>query len=154
MKINKGIVKNINRKILAGGLALTLFASVGCTSKTDMNYRTDENGYIVGIDGNVSKSILSSCFFCKVKNNITADEYYTIYRLYTAVGHETFNKKVDLFTNQVLTSENFEITDGYSVTSYLNALNKTKDEYTEEELKEFVDEYASTKEKNKELVKE
>ena len=155
MKINKGIIKNINRKILAGGLALTLISSVGCTIKTDMKYRTDENGYIVGIDGSISKGFLSNCYFCKVKNNITEVEYYTILKKQPVfTDRATFHKKYDLFTNQELTNENFEITDECSVTNYLNAINKIKDEYTEEELKEFVDEYASTKEKNKELVKD
>ena len=62
MKFSKGTVKNINKKLLAGTLALTILATglTGCVSIKDIKYTTNEQGYVQGIEGAVSYKIL--CF--------------------------------------------------------------------------------------------
>ena len=155
MKINKGTIKNINKKLLASGLALTLFTSAGCKISSEIKYKKDDQGYVVGIDGSISKESLSDCYLCKVENKITASEYYTIIKkTHVFAERVSFYKKTDLFTNQYLSNDSFEFSDEISVVDYLNTNGKIKDEYTEEELKQILDEYVSTLDNNKKLVKE
>ena len=50
MKFSKGNIKNINKKLLAGTLALTLLTTglSGCTSIKDIEYRRNEQGIYSG----------------------------------------------------------------------------------------------------------
>ena len=147
MKINKGIVKNINRKILAGGLAFTLISSAGCSIIDSVKYKKDEQGYIVGIDGTVSYNTIKNGCIGHVTNEVTGQKYYTIIYEYGLAEY-------DIFTGQKMGLKYIYYKSCLGLSTYLNAINKIKDEYTEEELKEFVNEYASSMKKNKELVKE
>ena len=148
MKIDKGIVKNINRKLIAGGLALTLVTSAGCTTINNIKYKRDEQGYITGIDGTVSYNILKDCGIFEVQNKVTQEKYYTI------IYSPGYFYSYDLFTRQIINKDAFEFHICDNVTVCLNGLNKIKEEYTEEELREILNEYVSTQEKNKQFVKE
>ena len=153
MKIKQGRIKNINKKILAGTLALTLLTCglSGCTSIKDIEYRRNEQGYVDGIESNVNYKFLEKCRFCKIENKITEETYYTI--VYNASNYR-WVEGYDIFTGQNLFegSYNLEIID--SVKQWLNNLNMVKDEYTEEELKEILNKFIEKQEKNKQLVKE
>ena len=160
MNFNKGKLKNVNKKLLAGGLALTMICTslTGCVSIDDIKYTKDESGYIQGIDGNVTYKILESCDFYKVKNNITQEEYYTI--LLSDIdffGNSIiYSAYYDIFTKQNLTEGDFELEIVGSITEYLIAFNMVKEAYSEEELKEILNKFIEIQEKenNKQLVKE
>jgi len=155
MKISKGTVKNINKKLIASILAVSLTTPlIGCegeqwSSIGYVNYVIDENGYINGIDGTVQYWNLFDCSFVKVYNNITDENYYTIsLRDVTDVHY-------DIFTRQNLEdSEAFEVEYFGSIYTWLNALGTTKDAYSEEELRELLNIFIEKQEKDKQLVKE
>lgn len=153
MNIKNGRIKNINKKIIASTLALTLLTSglSGCTSIKDIEYRRNEQGYIDGIENNVNYKLLEWCRFCKIENKITDEIYYTI--VYRPSNYRRI-EGYDIFTSQNLSegSYNLEIID--SVKKWLNNLNMIKEEYTEEELKELLNTFIEKQEKNKQLVKE
>lgn len=156
MKIKNGIIKNINTKLLAGTLVLTLLTTglAGCTSIEDIKYTKNESGYIQGIDGTVSYETLKSCDFYKVKNNIIQEEYYTI--LLYDFNFWDKNRLYDVFTKQDLTEGNFNFEAIDRVENYLISFNMVKEEYTEEDLKEILNKFIEIQEKenNKQLVKE
>ena len=159
MKFSKGKLNNVNKKILAGGLALTMI----CTSLTgclydpinDIKYTKNELGYIQSIDGNVNYKILEFCHFQKVRNKITQEEYYTIV-LQDKDFFVFFITYYDIFTKQNLTEGDFEFEIVGSITDYLIAFNMVKEAYSEEELKEILNKFIEIQEKenNKQLVKE
>lgn len=153
MNIKSGRIKNINKKIIAGTLALTLltFGLSGCASIKDIEYRKNEQGYVDGIENNVSYRLLEYCKFCKIENKITEETYYTI--VYNPNNYR-WVEGYDIFTGQNLFegSYNLEIID--SVKKWLNNLNMIKNEYTEEELKGILNAFIEKQEKNKQLVKE
>lgn len=133
MKINKGKLNNVNKKIFAIGLTFVLIPTVftGCTKK-GVNYIRNEEGYIQGFEGNVTYEYLSHCYFAKIKNNITKEEYYTILK-YSTYG-EFQAEGYDIFTYQDIVHGNFNYEIMDLVTSYLNTCDMIKKEYNEEEL--------------------
>ena len=150
MKINKGTIKNINKKLIAGLLAVTLTTSlVGCTvsrgmqaavtakgEKTYLNAQYNEMG-----NWKVVVFELNNDEFCYLVEKVTKagiSNYYNIFggqRLYTE-GNENSD------INVVLES---------SLTDYLIAYDKVQSEYTEQELKDILEQirenYKTQKEK-------
>lgn len=153
MSNNKIIIKSMNKKIIAGTLTLTLltFGLSGCTSIKDIEYRRNEQGYVDGIESNVSYKFLKKCSFCKIENKITEETYYTI--VYNASDYR-WVEGYDIFTGQNLFEGSYKLEIIDSVKKWLNNLNMIKDEYTEEELKELLNIFIEKQEKNKQLVKE
>ena len=153
MTNNKIIIKSINKKIIAGTLALTLITSglSGCTSIKDIEYRRNEQGYVDGIENNVSYNFLKKCSFCKIENKITNESYYTI--VYNANDYR-WAEGYEIFTGRNLFEGNYDLEIIDSVKKWLNNLNMIKDEYTEEEIKELLNTFIEKQEKNKQLVKE
>lgn len=152
MKISKGTVKNINKKLIASILAMSLTATLsGCSFIRDVNYSRDDDGYISGIDGVVFERNLYDCYFMKVQNNITDETYYTIGLL------NYWDKSYyDIFTSQYLGKEEiFEIEKMDWIKDWINALGMSKDRYTEEELRNLLNIFIEKQEeKDKQLVKE
>lgn len=153
MTNNKVIFKSMNKKIIAGTLALTLITSglSGCTSIKDIEYKRNEQGYVEGFENNVSYNFLKKCRFCKIENKITEETYYTI--VYGASNYR-WVEGYDLFTGQNLFEGSYSLEILDSVKTWLVNLNMVKDEYTEEELKELLNVFIEKQEKNKQLVKE
>ena len=154
MKISNGTVKNINKKLIAGILAISLSTTLtGCGSSyiRDINYTRDENEYINGFEGTIAYWNLEKCNFIKVHNNITDEEYYTI-----GLTDGWSEKLYDLFTRQYLEdSKVFEVEYLDTVYTWINALGMSKDCYTEEELRELLNIFIEKQEeKDKQLVKE
>lgn len=153
MEKNKITFKSINKKLLTGAVVLVLSTTslTGCYTINDIEHTTNEQGYIQGIDGTVSYDFLSFCDFYKITNKITGDEYYTV----VLQNGGSFR---DIFTRQELklSGEQFELVYIDVVENYLNYFNLIKDEYTEEEIREILNKFIETQEKEttKELVKE
>lgn len=158
MKLKNGKIGNINKKLLAGALALVFTATsfVGCATISDIDYTTNEQGYVDGLSSKISYTkYIEKCSFIKVKNNIINDEYYTI-------GIRLFTDDLldiccfDLFTRQNLSLGDFELEYVDDVNEYLVAYNMVKDEYTEEELREVLNLFIENQEKDntKQKVKE
>ena len=153
MNFCKGKLKNINKKIIAGTLVFTLLTTglSGCTTIKDIEYRRNEQGYVDGIESNVSYKFLIACNFCKVENKVTQETYYTI--VYDASNYR-WTEGYDIFTGQNFFEGSFGLEIIDNVKKWLVNLNVVKDEYTEEELKEILNIFVEKQEKNKQLVKE
>lgn len=158
MKFNKGIVKNFNKRLLAGAIALTFAATplVGCSdvSINDIEYTTNDQGYVRKIEDTVSYNVLEYCSFYTVYNNKTNEKYYTI-GLKDEWNGTYFIKYYDIFTKQELVYSDYAFHSIDSVKDYLTEQNNIKKQYTLEDLKQilsqFVDEYEKSNEKT--LVK-
>ena len=149
-------MKKINIK--KGAIALAFITTIAlttpaCASINDITYATDASGYIDSIEGTVSYKFLESCNFVKVINNVTDATYYTI-----VLREGITAKPYDIFTKQYLNSMYgetiFEKEYYDNVVAWLNALNMTKSEYTEEDLRELLNIFIEKQEKDKQLVKE
>jgi len=159
MKINKGIVKNINKKLIAGLLAISLSTTfTGCSQIKDVKYTKDEAGYINGIDGTVSLKFLNSCKFAKVYNRITEESYYTIALNtdFDGFWNDEGSEHYDLFTRQDYENKGaFSVEYLDAVINWIESFGMSKDRYTEEELRELLNKFIEKQEeKDKQLVKE
>ncbi len=157
MDVRKGRINNINKKIIAGALVFALagvpLAGCNAVSIDDIKYSTNVNGDIQGIDGVVSSNTLNYCSFYTVYNNETNERYCTI-GLMDEWNGTYFIKYYDIFTKEELVPAKFSFKSIKSVNEYLNEINKIKQEYTEEELKQILNMFVETLEGNKKLVKE
>lgn len=142
-------MKKINIK--KGAVALAFITTIAlttpaCASISDISYEKNASGYIDSIEGTVSYSFLESCRFAKITNNITGETYYTI-----VLREGIVYKSYDIFTKQYLDSMDgetiFENEYFDNVVVWLNALNMTKSEYTEEELREILNIFIASQEK-------
>ena len=154
MKFSKGVLKNINKKLIASSLAVafTLTSLVGCASVSidDIKYKKDEQGYAQSIENTVSINTLKYCGIYKVRNVKENKLYHTI------CLRDNFNeshqvKYYDIFTGQELKYSDYafnmiEELDGY--------LEQEKSEYKEEELRGILNKYLEKEEQYKKLVKE
>lgn len=145
---------NIKKGAIALAFITTIaFTTPGCgASIDDITYETNANGYIESIEGTISYDFLEHCYFAKVTNNVTDETYYTI-SLVNDYGPTI--KYYDIFTKQNLHNvDAFDVECYDNITVWLNALNMTKSEYTEVELRELLNIYIEKQEKDKQLVKE
>lgn len=153
MKINKGIVRNINKKLITGTLVVAFMATslVGCASVSidDIKYKKDEQGYVQSID-TIGKDTLKYCGIYKVRN-IKEDKLY-----HTICLRDDFNgtyqvKYYDAFTGQELKYSDYAF---HMVDVLDEYLKEDKTEYTEEELRGILNKYLEKEEQYKKLVKE
>lgn len=167
MKFDKGTIKNINKKILAGALSLALVTSglVGC-STTELNsfeYTTDEQGQYV-VSGTIDYECLSSRYFLVIDNpDYNTVEYYIgskggIYSRWT--GNSYYynnilnNKRV--FSEESLKQEkNRKLLVCEQLDDYLYATGNIKASYTVEDVEQILEELKTgyEKENSKQLVK-
>lgn len=146
--------------IKKGAIALALVASIGVTttgcgaSMKDITYETNASGYVESIEGTVSYDFLDKCFFAKVTNEITNETYYTI--AFEDDGITLSSERYDIFTKQRLSTSNYtnslDTTYVFNLTPWLNAMNMTKSEYTEEELRAILKIFIEIQEKEEQLV--
>ena len=154
MKIKQGKIENINKKIIAGALTFTLVALplMGCDSITIESIKnTEVSGEVVKTNVNIDS--LAYCFFAEVYNRKNDERYYTI------VFEDVWNggyliKRYDLFTEEKLIPENFVIKSMVNVKKYLAEENLIKNQYSEEELKDILNEFVLKQENTKRLIKE
>jgi len=154
VKFSKGKFKNINKKLIASALALTLtsFSLAGCDdiSISSINYSTNEQG---DMDFTVNYDILKHCSFFRVYNNKIDKEYYTI-GLIDEYNGSYFIKTYDIFTKEEIKISECSFKAITAVSHYLEDLDMVKESYTEEELKEILNIFLENYEKSKQLVKE
>ena len=155
MKFSKGIVKNVNKRLLAGAFAATIIATglTGCTgavSIDDIKYKKDEKGYVQNIQENISVDTLKYCEIYKVYDQKEEKRFYTI------CLRDDFNgsyhvKYYDIFTGVELVYSDYRFLSVGSLDEYLV---EDKTEYSEEELRGMLNSFVETKENQKQLVKE
>ena len=153
MKIIKGKIKNVSKKIIAGTLGTVIIITTpitltGCSTVKSINYVKNEQGDGQCISGTVDYEILKQCDFYKIFNFISKKEYYTI--LYK---EWLFGNYYDIFNNNKMYIKKFDGEKISSVESYLNSVDMVKDKYTEEELRDILNKFILEQEKNKQLVK-
>lgn len=153
MKIKKGIISNVNKKILTSSLALTLIVTSGCTTIKDINYKTNTQGCIYKIDGSISYDLLKKCYFAEVANNISDEKYYTIILKQFNILINITNH-YNIFNGEKINKYLYKYSELCSVESFLKENGEAKKCYTEFELRKLLNEFLISKEKNKELVKE
>lgn len=153
MKISKGIIKNVNKRLLCGALVLTLLTIplTGCSdiSIEDINYTTNAQGEM---DFTIDSKTLGYCSFFEVYNKKLDKKYYTIGFIDEYNG-SYFIKIYDIFTKEELKISDGTFRSIKRVDHYLQELDMVKDSYTEAELKDLLDEFIQTKEQNKQLIK-
>ena len=156
MKFGKGKINNINKKLIASALALTLITTglTGCSdvSIEDISYVQNEQDNTQSISGAVKYETLKYCAFYKVYNNKTDERYYTIALQDEYNGSYTV-KYYDIFTGQYLNYSDYVFKSIDTVENYLVNLDMVKDEYTEEELKGLLNVFINNQENSKQLVK-
>lgn len=140
MKFSKGVLNNVNKKLIASTLAVafTLTSLTGCkdVSINDIKYIKNNQGYVQGID-TVKKETLEYCGVYKVRNIKEERLYYTI------CLRDDFNgtyevKYYDIFNGEELKYSDYTFNEVETLSDYLD---KEKKEYTEIELKEILDKY-------------
>lgn len=158
MKIGKGKISNINKKILASGLVLTFLTTplVGCSNlNTTFEYSVNEQGQCEA-SGTISYNELKKCYFIGVKDHQEDDIEYHI--AYDQTNRCSVFK--DIFTcawvygslnpndRILLTHEKLEY--------YLLKIDNIKTSYTKEDVEEILEQVKKIylEEDNKELVKE
>lgn len=156
MKFSKGKINNINKKLIASALVLTLVSTglTGCSdvSIEDIRYVQNEQDSKPGISGTVNYETLKYCAFYKVYNNKTNERYYTI-ALQDAYNGSYMVKYYDIFTGEQLNYSDYAFKSIDTVENYLVDLDIIKQEYTEQELKELLNIFINNQEKSKQLVK-
>lgn len=168
MKIKKGIVRNINKKLTAGLLAVTFIIPLtGCDeintgSYPYLEYEKDNSGKMICNDVMTYDQIRQTKVI-----SLGFDEKQTIYLAHlvdysTALSNRSRTYR-NVFGGQILyqtPDEDTELTILYeaNLVDYLVSCDKVQGTYTEEELKEILEQikadYESQKGKDKQLVKE
>lgn len=165
MKINKGIVKNINKKLIASLLAVSLTTSLtGCDEQLNvgrydwLEYQKDDSGMMVCNDVMVYDRIRHTkvVTFEFDGNKATYLAYFVSYNngrdnqkdvYYNVFGGQVLYIKQDKETKLKILEEN-------DLTDYLVSYNKVQSTYTEQELKDILNQIKEDykEEKDKQLV--
>ena len=167
MKFSKGVVKNINKKLLTGTLILTLVTTplTGCSSSTmDCNrfeYSVNEQGEY-DVSGTVDYEVLKEYYFLVVENSsYNTTEFYICYKdFHHRKYQQSYNTYYNIFNNQEIFDESLEdnrtILFSGKLEDYLFAYNKIKANYKKEDVEQILEEMKKNylKENNKQLVKE
>ena len=169
MKINKGTIRNINKKLISGLLIVSLAAPLaGCDSKENtgsyswLEYKKDDSGAFVCNDVMTYEQIRDTKVI-----ELGFDGRQTVYLAYlidysTALSNRS-RTYYNVFGGQILyvkPDDDTELTILYeaNLVDYLVSYDKVQDTYKEEELKKILEQikadYEIQKEKDKQLVKE
>lgn len=161
MKINKGIIKNVNKRLFTGVMIFTISttALMGCShsleyvknnhgelvcvNKVNHRYIEDYKVVVFEIDGN------PTTFITKViENNGNGGKGPYCKRYYNIFGDQLIYDSLNKDSNLKIIEEEYLI-------SYLVKYDKVKSEYSENDLKEVLELIKSDyqTEKNKELIK-
>lgn len=165
MKINKGKILNINKRLISGGLSLTLvtLSLTGCGTNGRLEYEINEHGDNVCVS-EASYDYLKECKVLVFEKNskimvclakeVNYDTYYNNYTAYYNIFGEQEIYRDGRDGNEKINS--LKLLSNEPFVNYLIEYDKIKDTYTEQELKEIVDMIRDDyqKENNKELVKE
>lgn len=170
MKINKGKIKNINKKVLAGLLTFSLVPMIfsGCEERDQFTYSINEQGEYV-VEGNIEFDLLKNYYFIEIDNvQFQTKEFYIAERRKIAgrYGVVLGYYYIDIFTqNEVFrktsNGDNFDsessrvFINELELEDYLYGLNNVKGSYTKEDVETILN---SIKEMNikpndKQLIK-
>ena len=143
MKIEKGKIKNISKKLVTGALmfSLVMVPLTGCDSISidNINYSTNEQGKI---GFTINDKDLQYCSFYEVYDNKSHNMYYTI-GFRDEFNGSYFIKIYDVFTKKELKISEYSFRSVKLVKEYLNEQNISKDEYTELDLKDVLNSFSS-----------
>lgn len=165
MKINKGIVKNINKKLIASLLAVSLATTLsGCDERANvgfynwLEYKKDDSGMMVCKDvmlydsirhtkivtfGVAGKQSTYLAYFASYNNgrHNQSDVYYNVF------GGQVLYKKQDKETELTILEEE-------NLADYLVSCDMVQNTYTEQELKDILNQIKEDyeQEKDKQLV--
>ena len=165
MRINKGIVKNINKKLIAGLLAVSLTTTFsGCDERSNvghynwLEYKRDDSGILVCNDVMVYDAIRHTKIvtFDVDGKQATYLAYFASYNVgrynqsdvyYNVFGGQVLYKKQDKETKLTILEEE-------KLTDYLVVYDKIQNTYTEQELKDILNQIKEDykEEKDKQLV--
>ena len=163
MKFSKGKINNVNKKLLAGGLALIMIGAplTGCTEENIFEYTVNEQGQYE-VSGVISYSNLDDYYFLVIENSgyNTIEYYIASKEMYTSLTGNYFVYK-NIFNNQRVLKTNVDddtrkMKFCEKVANYLYATNDIKANYTKEEVEQILEGMKENylNENNKQLVKE
>lgn len=165
MKIKNGVVKNINKKILSGAVALTLLtvSLTGCTSQKyqKFEYSVNEQGEYQ-VNGTIDYELLKNCWFLVIDNpKYNIKEFYICDGIYHwAKYSEDCYSYANIFNNQEVFNPkkdgNRSIIFSTKVDEFLLAYNNVKANYTKEDIEQLLEQMKNNyeKENNKQLIKQ
>ena len=165
MKINKGKISNVSKKILALGLTFALIptAFAGCDKDEPVNfeYSTNEHGQYQ-MSGTIDYELLKKYCFIVVKNStFETKECYICERQDSRYYGSILNSKyINIYNEQVIFDTNGEtvrtIIFESEIEDYLLAYGSIKSNYTKEDIDLLFEQLKETYEQidNKQLVKE
>lgn len=162
MKISKGKISNVSKKIFAVGLTFVFLPTVfaGCMNHTNFVYERNEKGEYVCVE-NVEHNYLENCkvvvfeldgelsfYIAKVINYGTGASAHPCY--YNVFGEQL------IYDASAGNTSSIKIISEENLTAYLVAYDMVQHEYTEEDLYEVLERVKSDYESknNKVLVKE
>lgn len=165
MKINKGTVKNINKKLIAGLLAVSLTTTLsGCDERANvghyswLEYEKDDSGMLVCKDVMVYDSIRQTKVVTFEFDGKRAT-YLAYFVSYNAGRDDQKEEYYNVFGGQVLYIKQDKETklktlEENDLTDYLVSYNKVQSTYTEQELKDILNQIKEDyeQEKDKQLV--
>lgn len=157
MKTNKVIINNINKKLLAGTIALTLLTTsfTGCARTDYFEYTTNKQGE------NTCKNVVE---YSRIENGeykVIVLEYKSTLAIYitekVSAGRDHYYSVFGY--NEVYSNDgSFEtvLLEESNLVDYLVTYDRVQKNYTEEEMQEILEQIKTDyeKDKNKELVKE
>lgn len=166
MKINKGKIKNISKKLTCGAICFTLVTTglSACGENKNFKYGTTKTGEYL-VTGNISYENLSADEFVVIDNkSYDKKEYYICCRKSYINNGKTSMNKHDVYYNKLNNKIIFDTAEQQNtrklikvvkLEDFLLAYNNVKSYYSKEEVEEILEllkqEYEKTNEK--ELVK-
>lgn len=157
MKINKGTVKNINKKLIAGLLAVSLTTGLtGCRVYYGMESEISEGGHTVYVNAKYNDMHnwkVIAFDFNGVQSFYLAEKITMNGKFSTTISY------YNIFGGQCLYTEGNENTElsilmEANLTDYLITYDRVQSEYTEQELKDILNQIREDykQEKDKQLV--
>ena len=161
MRFSKGTIKNINRKLITGALALTLITTglASCSGENIVfDYSVNEQGEYE-VNGNVSYERLDKCRFVVIENtSYNVMEFYICkYVAQPGSGIYSYPNYFNVFNGQRINdnSNSRKIVHSEILEDYLYATSNIKANYTVEDVEQILEEMKQNylKQNNKQLVK-
>lgn len=154
-------LKNINKKILSGTLAMTLVMvpMSGCTDFNTFDYTVNEDGQYE-VSGNIDYELLKDYEFVVIENKEYATTEYYLCKKFHTVGRGPYSEwYLNVFNDQQVFStkaqEERNLVYSEDLENYLYATNNIKKNYTVEDVElifeEMKENYINSN--NKKLVK-
>ena len=157
MKFSKGEIQNINKRLLSGVLSLTLMTVplFGCNG-TELKYEKNSQGEMVCVS-NIKHSYIEK--YKVVVFGINNNQLFYITKVVDGKNDHYYEEYYNIFGGELIYSSNKEsslkIIKEEELINYLVLYDKVQQEYSEEDLKEILEQIKVDykKETDKRLVK-